>query len=298
MSVVTAQIVMRFAQVAEGATEPLLERVGLAADTPVATALRQSVASEDYFAFLERAAPTGDHTLGLRYGAAIRPEDFGAMGLAFKTAATLEQSLQRLVRYIWVLTDALGYELSQDEPVRLAMCGRPPHRRGACIANEGALAAIVSLLRQCSADVHPVTVSFRHPAPASTEAHRDYFGGPVRFAADEDALMFAPEVLARPTRLGDEGLSAYLLAQLDAMEAELKERSLEARVRRAIADALCDGAPNRAHVARQLGMSDRTLHRRLADEGSPFGRSPTARDARWPSRCCDARITAWPRLPS
>ncbi len=270
MSVVTAQIVMRFAEVAEGATGPLLESVGLAADTPVATALRQSVASEAYYAFLERAAPAGDATLGLRYGAAIRPEDFGAMGLAFKTAATLEQSLQRLVRYIWVLTDSLGYALSHGEATRLSMAGRPHHRRGACIANEGALAAIVSLLRQCHDDARPLAVSFRHSAPASTKAHRDYFGCPVHFAADEDALTFSPEVLAQPTRLGDEGLSAYLLAQLDAMEAELKERSLETRVRRAIADALCDGAPNRDQVARRLGMSDRTLHRRLADEGLTF----------------------------
>ena len=37
-----------------------------------------------------------------------------------------------------------------------------------------------------------------------------------------------------------------------------------------ITDTLADGQPSKSQVARRLGMSERTLHRRLADEGESF----------------------------
>ncbi|MCB9592650.1 MAG: AraC family transcriptional regulator [Sandaracinaceae bacterium] len=268
---VTAQIAIRFAEAATdpGARDDLLARAGVTPSTERATALRQSVGVEAYYDLLERAAEEDDHALPFRYAASVRPEDFGAMGLAFKTASTLREALERLVRYVLVISDSLTYELAEDG--RLVMRGRPRHRRGARLANEGALAAVASLLRQVTDSRVPlVEVTFRHPGPRSTREHRAFFGCPVRFGAPDDALRFDARTLASPTRLADEGLSAYLLAQLEDLRDRQAEPSLEARVQRAVADGLCDGPPSREAIARRLGMSERTLHRRLAEGGLSF----------------------------
>jgi AraC-like DNA-binding protein len=37
-----------------------------------------------------------------------------------------------------------------------------------------------------------------------------------------------------------------------------------------VADALADGQPSQSQIARRLGMSVRTLHRRLAEDGQSF----------------------------
>ena len=265
---VTAQIVRRFALVAKGdeTASSLLARVGLSVDMDATAALAQNVDIDAYYDLLERAGDD-DPELPYRYAASIRPEDFGALGLALKTAVSVRQALERVSRYILVLSNSLQYELT---PNAFVLQGRPHHRHGACLANEGALGAAVSLLRQVAAGpVHPSAVSFQHAANHS-EAQR-FFQCPVSFSASQNALHFDADTLAAETRLGDEGLSSYLLERLQHdIDAKRVDDSVEAQVHRAVADALCDGLPSSAQVAARLGMSDRTLRRRLGESALTF----------------------------
>jgi AraC-like DNA-binding protein len=92
----------------------------------------------------------------------------------------------------------------------------------------------------------------------------------VTFRSSVDGVHLATEQLAQRTLLADEGLSVYLLEQLDELKARTSERSLVSSVRGAVADALPDGQPSKSRIARRLGMSERTLHRRLAEQGESF----------------------------
>ncbi|MCB9536165.1 MAG: AraC family transcriptional regulator [Myxococcales bacterium] len=273
MSVISARIVRRIIEASRGpaATRVLLERAGLSAqpapadDPPV-------VPAEVYYDLLERCG-ADDAGLPLRYGASIRPEDFGAFGLALKTARDVGDALRRLARYILVVSDTLDYALRDEGGEWLFVLGgrRSGDRRGVQLANECALAAIVSLLRQVAdGPIVPAAVSFRHPPPADVAEHADYFGAPVRFGAPLDALHLDEQTLVTPTRLADEGLSAYLLTQLDDLHARRAEGAVVHQVRQAITDQLCSGMPTRDDIARHLGMSGRTLHRRLAEHGCSF----------------------------
>ncbi len=274
MGAVTEPIVRRFIEVSRGpvSQEALLAGVGLT-DSPDASAPTRVVPAETYYDLLERLFDGSDHGLPVRYGEAVRPEDFGAFGLAVKTAGSVREALERLVRYILVVSDTLEYELSDErEGSRLVLRGRPSNERlGIRLANEGAFSAIVSLLRQVAErSVDLAMVSFRHGAPADVAAHRAHFGCEVRFDAGVDALHFSAEALGVPMRLGDEGLSAFLMSQLDALRRSRDEGSFVLRVRRAVTDALCKGPPRKSQIARLLGMSERTLQRHLAEHGRSF----------------------------
>lgn len=252
--------------------DELLESVGLSTDPAGVDWAGDSIDEEIYYGLLERIAGSADPGFPFRYAQVLHPDDLGALGLAVKTAPTLRDALERLARYVLVLSDTLRYELA-DEPggAAFVLVGRPHHRRGAAIANECAVASVTSILRVVGGiTLEPTLVEFRHAAPSTVRHHVDFFGCPVRFEAAVNGIHLGQEQLARRALLADDGLSTYLLSRLDALTARKARRSIVDDVRAAIADSLPDGQPSKSQIARRLAISERTLHRQLADHGETF----------------------------
>ncbi|MEM6490576.1 MAG: helix-turn-helix domain-containing protein, partial [Pseudomonadota bacterium] len=114
-------------------------------------------------------------------------------------------------------------------------------------------------------------VSFAHEAPSRRAAHEAFFRCPIRYGADGDALAIPTDVADKPNRLGDQGVSAFLDAHLDDELNQLAtDDDWDGRIRAQIAEALSDGPPSIAEVARRLGVSTRTLQRRLSENGVAF----------------------------
>lgn len=274
MGTVSSNILRRMIAVADPAIprQELLAIAGLSSLEPE-TGQVSRVSDEAYYTLIERAMRDGDHTFPLRYGASVEPAMFGALGHAMVTAPTLQGAVERIVRYILVISDTLEWDLRvTSDGAAIHLLGRTGPRRGMQLSNECALAAMTKVVRSCvGVPVRASLVTFRHGAPTTTVDHRAWFGGPVRFDAAEDALHLPASILSTRTRLADAGLSAYLLAQLDDLHREHgRERSVVERVRAAVADTLCDGLPSKSEVATRLAMSERTLHRRLADHDATY----------------------------
>ena len=232
------------------------------------------IPSTTYYDMLERIALQTDVTdLPIRVGASMRCDDYGALGLAWKAALNLGGSLSRIERYARLWTSVVRYELCADPRGTLLILHRPGERRlGMRLSNEATLASAVSLARQVSPEpFSPLEVLIRHPAPKSTVAHGDWFDCPVRFDAGIDALLFSPEALAQPNILGDEGISRYLISHLDAeLSDTANEGSIVTQAKDDIAQALSEGAPRMPDIARRLGLSARSFHRRLSEHGINF----------------------------
>jgi len=252
--------------------DELLAGVGLSPDPAGVDWAGDSIDEEIYYELLERIAGETDPEFPFRYAQALHPDDLGALGLAVKTAPTLRAALERMVRYVLVLSDTLRYELAVEQGgCAFALVGRPHHRRGAAIANECALAAATSVLRVTGGiRLEPTLVEFQHAPPTTDRHHTDFFGCPVRFEAAINGIHLGHEQLAQRTLLADDGLSTYLLSRLDDLTARKAQRSIVDDVCAAIADALPDGPPSKSQIARRLAMSERTLHRQLADHGESF----------------------------
>lgn len=232
------------------------------------------IPADTYYDMLERIASQTDVTdLPVRVGASMRLDEYGALGLAFKAATNLGRSYARVERYARLWTSVVEYELRPHPSGTLFILHRSGDRRlGLRLSNEATLASAVSIARQvCPLPVAPLEVLIRHPAPNSIASHADYFGCPIRFGADLDALLFSRETLAQPNILGDEGISRYLISHLDAELSDIAtETPLVDRAKDAIAQALSEGPPKMADIARGLGLSARSFHRRLSDHGMRF----------------------------
>ncbi|WP_120501270.1 AraC family transcriptional regulator [Roseovarius sp. EL26] len=227
-----------------------------------------------YYDMLEAMAKEVDVTeLPVHVGASMRCDDYGALGLTWKAAPTLHGSCTRIERYARLWTGVVSYELREDPHGTLFILHREGERRlGLRLSNEATLASAVSLSRQvCPVPFSPVEVFAKHAAPKSKLFHEDWFGCPVTFGADLDAVLISKEAMERPNILGDEGISRYLISHLDAELADLKSATpLVAQAKDSIAQALNEGAPLMADIARSLGLSARSFHRRLSEHGLSF----------------------------
>lgn len=251
----------------------LLRSVGIDPDEPVDPS--RMVSDSEYYAFFERcaAADREGTTLPLRVGAAMRCDEYGAFGLAWKSATDLRGSFVRAERYARVLTSVSTYEVEPaDEGAYLHLHRDGQRRLGMRLSNEATIASIVAISREASSrPFQPLAVFFKHPAPTSVAGHEGHFGCPVHFASDRDALLVADATLKTPNEVGDSGIARFFDTHLEADLAKLEdESSLERRVRLRISRSLSEGAPSISDVAGHLHMSGRTLQRRLAERGSSF----------------------------
>ena len=233
------------------------------------------ISDAHYYSFFERAAAIDRNgtTLPLRTGAAMRSDDYGAFGLAWKSATTLRGSYHRAERYAQVLTTVATYEVEATNDGAYIHLHRAGERHlGMRLSNEATIASVLTISQEVStAAIHPLAVYFKHAAPASIADHETFFGCPVHFDSDRDALLISNESLQAPNKLGDASISKFFQSHLESEVAKLEEEtSLDRQIRRHVTQCLSEGMPMLSEVARHFGMSGRTLQRQLAELGYSY----------------------------
>lgn len=106
------------------------------------------IADAHYYSFFERAAAIDRNgtTLPLRAGAAMHSDDYGAFGLAWKSAPTLRGSYNRAERYAQVLTSVSTYEVEATNEGAYMHLHRSGERHlGMRLSNEATIASILTI---------------------------------------------------------------------------------------------------------------------------------------------------------
>lgn len=275
MGTVTAQFAYSFAR---AAGLELTEDGRLFEGAELMLRLRTSggnIGYDDYVALIDwiRQHRPKRAKLVFGYAEAIEIDRLGALGLAIKTAPTLGDGLERVVRYFRLLTDTAAYTLDTgSEPCLFAHVVRAEAHPAHDLRNECAMAGFGRILKLLVAeDLGFEYVSFRHASADDPRLYEEWFGCPVRFGAAHNALALAPAMLDLPMRLGDPAVSEFLTSHLEAeMEALEVEPSFERDLAEQISKGLSNGIPRASAVAEAIGISERTLFRRLAESGLTF----------------------------
>lgn len=202
---------------------------------------------------------------GLEIGALIRPEHCGLLGYLALASDNLEQALLAYQRFEKLF---YGYDFAElvttPEAIEIRWSGAIP--RPCHAFDDVAIAALVSFLgRFWSEPPAPLMVSFTCPPPADPGVYERFFHCPVRFGDSHVRVRFAASHRLLPMPYADPGLRALLDRQAQALLAALPQAdSFEQGLQQALLKLLPEGAPTLAAVARERGLSVRTLQRRLA----------------------------------
>lgn len=221
---------------------------------------------------LEDAAKLGNEpSFGLRMAELRDPSVLGAIGLVMREQVDVRSALHSLSRLGWAQIDGMPLTIEDNGDVALLTLSLAPDLpRPARQAIELTLAAVVRLTQRIiGPEWMPEMVLLAHPRPASIVLHQRLFGGTPLFAMDRNALVVRSADLDLPIRGSDPAaarqLEGYLALAVGTRRADTTERT-----RQIIARLLPGGRCRIEHAARQFGVDRRTLHRRLAAEGTTF----------------------------
>lgn len=196
----------------------------------------------------------------------------GVLGLAMRSASTRREALARFQRYQHIMNSLATFELLEESGHLIWTEYRWGQASlGHELATEIAVLGAIHIARSMAEDaLRPTAVEVRrlHADVAQYEAA---CGCPVRAGSDRGRIFFEAVSFDEPLATADQDLADYF-------DEVLRKKSLEAaaqpayvaEVRRVIASALYQGAPAIQEVAKTLGVSARTLQRRLKDEGTSF----------------------------
>jgi AraC-like DNA-binding protein len=135
------------------------------------------------------------------------------------------------------------------------------------------LAASLKAMREVSdRNIRPIGVEFVHERNSDLREFERFFGCPVEYGAMSDQWSFSNETLAVPLITGDPYLLETLQPFCDeaARERNTAAGTLQAAVENEVQKLLPHGKANRRAVALALGISERTIARRLGAEGTTY----------------------------
>jgi AraC-like DNA-binding protein len=223
-------------------------------------------------AWAEATRWTGDPALALGLAHAMPPGSFGIVEYVCRSAPTVREALRQWVRYLAILDDAVEVGLvdsGQTTALRVIRESEAP----APASHELCFALLVRHARAIAAgDFRVASVHFAHRATdAHAARHRAFFGTDVHFGARRTEMILDAAVLDTPLTTADANLLAILVPTAEDKRARSSPfPPLTEQVRRALRAALASDDAQLEPLARRLGMTGRSLQRRLKDEGTSF----------------------------
>lgn len=218
-------------------------------------------------------ARTGRDGLGLAAAERLPWGHFDVIDYLIGASADLGAALRRFERYCALVSTGVTHRLeAHADAVHLVRRYTADGHTRLLAPAEFAFASVVGRTRSAlGVRWCPRAVHFAAPPPASDAAHRQLFGCPVHFDATISVIVMDPAMLALPMPRPDPELARILERHAGQLVAALgDEDDVVGRVRRIIVDALPAADATVAGTARRLGMSVRTLQRRLQGLGQTF----------------------------
>ena len=114
-------------------------------------------------------------------------------------------------------------------------------------------------------------VTFTHRLPPDISEHERIFGCPVRFEAEHNRLHIDRAIWEMPMTGAHSGVFGVLIEHADLLLTRLpRGPDLVERTRRVLGECMRGGDVSLKSVARELGMSERSLQRHLGELGHTY----------------------------
>jgi AraC-like DNA-binding protein len=255
-----------------GASRPRL----LAAIHMTDAALRNPIgrvsgaAMVNLFAALEREF--GDPAIALKLAAAARPATFSDFGLSALLAPTVGDMMADTVALQGFRQNVWQTRFDRETSPARIIWELPAHAGQFDACMEFSAASYAHLYRNSlPASLSPATVRFRHRPRFPAEQYAALLNCPVYFSQDVTCVEFDRAQLSLPSPKANPGLQREIMMRFTKATAWLADGRKHAAFSYLYLTSELNKSPLKLErLAASFGMSERTLRRKLVDEGQPF----------------------------
>lgn len=214
-----------------------------------------------------------DPALGLHWGERLTDHIFTPVSHLVAHSATLRQAFEAVAQFRKLITDECSFELREDqELVHLrvsSLSGTPLRTRR--FAAEMFVVSMHRLIRSFGASSRPVQVDFDFEAPEYSAEYRRIFGELVRFGQPHTRIVFDRQLMnAVPPHKDDDVHDALQSIALRRISRLTQRTPYSVRVHEYMVQQGPQLRADMGEAAQALGMSVRSLRRRLDAEGKTF----------------------------
>lgn len=250
----------------------LLRQAGVNPDTICDEKARIPAHLDDVF-FELAMGQIADPAWALRAADCWHPSNLGVMGYAWLSSRTLHTGLKRMERYARLLGTDFTYTVSErmdglhfeHDPCRSANAPL------GWVYADFTLAVIMDMCRRNRGQaLAPKYVLLQRPQPPDPEPWIRFFGSEVRFQSKANAIVLRMEDAHAPLPTTNIQLANTFDELLARQLEDLHGDDLVIRTKALIAGELTSGTPAASWVASELALSERGLHRKLAECGTNF----------------------------
>jgi AraC-like DNA-binding protein len=253
-------------------TDPLLRKAGITQRQIEDPGLRLKVLDQVRFLNLVADALPDDH-LGFHLALTSELREIGLLYYISASSETLGQAMQQASRYSSIVNEGVVLQYSERDDVKVAFHYVGVSRHIDQHQIEFFVTTTVRICRQLTGQrIMPTGLRLTHRRDAVSSEFFDFFGDNVEFGATVDEVAFAPSAKTLPVVSADPYLNKLLVDYCEEALSRLPAHvgSFRSSVENAIVPLLPHGKAQAAEIARRLGVSQRTLARRLTLEGVTF----------------------------
>ncbi len=212
-----------------------------------------------------------DPAFGLRAAECWHPSNLGCLGYAWLSSRTLHTGLTRIERFGRILGTVRYQCRNESTGLRFSY----DHRRGeaphAHALTDCALSIVVDMCRKnFGTELNPLAVTLRRPTPDDPKPYLDFYRSPVQFGSDENSFVLSHEIVEKPLSSANHEVATLLDAILIRQLATLTDTDIVSRYKLYLLQHLTSGEPTEQGLAQALGMSRRTLQRKLNALGTTY----------------------------
>ena len=227
----------------------------------------------DFDGLLQRCLEvTHDEAFGLYAGEEVQPQVLHGLGLGWLASDSVYDGLSRLVRFCKMISSVAELRMIESQDfVQLQLPGTDLSGPSCYARRDFGVALVV---RMCQLNLgeflSPVKVELERPTPTDPERWESLLASKVIFDCKSTSIYWSRSDIQEKLVTGDPALARINDEHAEAYIDTFLTHAISRSVVRKIISRLPDGPPDQDQIASDLAVSNRTLQRKLKEEGTSY----------------------------